>query len=218
MYTPPVATTDRTILRGIWTGICLEGRSSGWFEGCACRERAQAWSFRGSKSRNKVSVGEPAEGSLPILRVLLANSRRDFALRRADVPPRASTASGPSESASTESIAARREKGGNALYPRPTLFRVAKGRRLFSLFFLSPSFSFGRGYGRDLERGARRSSPCEARRVDFRKLGASLASKSLVSRDRPKSSFSPLRSSSLPLDSRQGCSTSRLWPTKLVKK
>jgi hypothetical protein len=26
----------------------------------------QTWSFRGSKSRNKVSVGEPAEGSLPI--------------------------------------------------------------------------------------------------------------------------------------------------------
>ena len=29
------------------------------------RELAQTWSFRGSKSRNKVSVGEPAEGSLP---------------------------------------------------------------------------------------------------------------------------------------------------------
>ena len=27
------------------------------------RELAQTWSFRGSKSRNKVSVGEPAEGS-----------------------------------------------------------------------------------------------------------------------------------------------------------
>ena len=26
---------------------------------------SQTWSFRGSKSRNKVSVGEPAEGSLP---------------------------------------------------------------------------------------------------------------------------------------------------------
>ena len=26
----------------------------------------RTWSFRGSKSRNKVSVGEPAEGSLPI--------------------------------------------------------------------------------------------------------------------------------------------------------
>ena len=29
------------------------------------REVDQTWSFRGSKSRNKVSVGEPAEGSLP---------------------------------------------------------------------------------------------------------------------------------------------------------
>ena len=32
---------------------------------CRCyREDDQTWSFRGSKSRNKVSVGEPAEGSL----------------------------------------------------------------------------------------------------------------------------------------------------------
>ena len=30
------------------------------------READQTWSFRGSKSRNKVSVGEPAEGSLVI--------------------------------------------------------------------------------------------------------------------------------------------------------
>ena len=29
------------------------------------RKVRQTWSFRGSKSRNKVSVGEPAEGSLP---------------------------------------------------------------------------------------------------------------------------------------------------------
>ena len=28
------------------------------------RKVSQTWSFRGSKSRNKVSVGEPAEGSL----------------------------------------------------------------------------------------------------------------------------------------------------------
>ena len=27
-------------------------------------ELDQTWSFRGTKSRNKVSVGEPAEGSL----------------------------------------------------------------------------------------------------------------------------------------------------------
>jgi hypothetical protein len=29
------------------------------------REAGQTWSFRGSKSRNKVTVGEPAVGSLP---------------------------------------------------------------------------------------------------------------------------------------------------------
>ena len=42
-------------------------RPSGRTERRVCRERDQAWSFRGSKSRNKVSVGEPAEGSLPIV-------------------------------------------------------------------------------------------------------------------------------------------------------
>ena len=33
-------------------------------ESAAFSEIGQTWSFRGSKSRNKVSVGEPAEGSL----------------------------------------------------------------------------------------------------------------------------------------------------------
>ena len=51
-------------------------RSSDWHllgsrvrsvEELVCREENQTESFRGSKSRNKVSVGEPAEGSLPIL-------------------------------------------------------------------------------------------------------------------------------------------------------
>jgi hypothetical protein len=31
---------------------------------CETGKTGQTWSFRGSKSRNKVSVGEPAEGSL----------------------------------------------------------------------------------------------------------------------------------------------------------
>ena len=31
-----------------------------------CREAGQTWSFRGTKSRNKVTVGEPAVGSLVI--------------------------------------------------------------------------------------------------------------------------------------------------------
>ena len=34
------------------------------------REDLQTWAFRGSKSRNKVSVGEPAEGSLLIVFLL----------------------------------------------------------------------------------------------------------------------------------------------------
>jgi hypothetical protein len=35
----------------------METTTAGW-------KVSQTWSFRGSKSRNKVSVGEPAEGSL----------------------------------------------------------------------------------------------------------------------------------------------------------
>ena len=35
-----------------------------------CWKAGQTWSFRGSKSRNKVTVGEPAVGSLPILGLL----------------------------------------------------------------------------------------------------------------------------------------------------
>jgi hypothetical protein len=31
-----------------------------------CGEAGQTWSFRGTKSRNKVTVGEPAVGSLAI--------------------------------------------------------------------------------------------------------------------------------------------------------
>ena len=41
-----------------WT---IAGSRRRWF-----REDSQTWAFRGSKSRNKVSVGEPAEGSLSI--------------------------------------------------------------------------------------------------------------------------------------------------------
>ena len=51
-------------------------RSSDWSGGgsnVASRfwEDDQTWSFRGSKSRNKVSVGEPAEGSLSFFSVVL---------------------------------------------------------------------------------------------------------------------------------------------------
>ncbi|MDB7878050.1 hypothetical protein PND86_23160, partial [Flavonifractor plautii] len=40
--------------------ICLEKGATPSQSG----EFGQTWSFRGTKSRNKVSVGEPAEGSL----------------------------------------------------------------------------------------------------------------------------------------------------------
>ena len=53
-------------------------RLSGRAERRVCRERDQAWSFRGSKSRNKVSVGEPAEGSFPYLPSHRAQGRRLF--------------------------------------------------------------------------------------------------------------------------------------------
>ena len=36
------------------------------------REVVLVRSFRGSKSRNKVSVGEPAEGSLPMMHVCIS--------------------------------------------------------------------------------------------------------------------------------------------------
>ena len=48
-------------------------RSSAWFSerlsgrSDLYRKDAQTGSFRGSKSRNKVFVGEPAYGSLPLL-------------------------------------------------------------------------------------------------------------------------------------------------------
>ena len=62
-------------------------RSSDWHllgsrvrsvEELVCREEDQTGSFRGSKSRNKVSVGEPAEGSFPYLPSHRAQGRRLF--------------------------------------------------------------------------------------------------------------------------------------------
>ena len=44
------------------------------------REAVQTLSFRGRRSRNKVSVGEPAEGSLSFLHPHLAYSDRFFSL------------------------------------------------------------------------------------------------------------------------------------------
>ena len=42
-----------------------------WFTLTVLREDVQTEAFRGSKSRNKVSVGEPAEGSLKVLALAL---------------------------------------------------------------------------------------------------------------------------------------------------
>ena len=47
-----------------WSGSDRKVASRFW-------EDDQTWSFRGSKSRNKVSVGEPAEGSLSFSVMLL---------------------------------------------------------------------------------------------------------------------------------------------------
>ena len=63
-YVPALCTHRPSLLPIEWIselhGLCVS-------IGCPLqldREVNQTWSFRGSKSRNKVSVGEPAEGSL----------------------------------------------------------------------------------------------------------------------------------------------------------
>jgi hypothetical protein len=49
-------------LSSVVLGLRIDVRK--WATIARRREAGQTWSFRGSKSRNKVSVGEPAEGSL----------------------------------------------------------------------------------------------------------------------------------------------------------
>ena len=71
-YVPALCTHRPSLLPIEWFSeaswlaptLCLVQRVGG-------REVVQTWSFRGSKSRNKVSVGEPAEGSLTRIHVLL---------------------------------------------------------------------------------------------------------------------------------------------------
>jgi hypothetical protein len=58
LYTPPVATTDWIAQWGLRTSLGRLATTT------LSRKVRQTQSFRGSKSRNKVSVGEPAEGSL----------------------------------------------------------------------------------------------------------------------------------------------------------
>lgn len=60
-YVPALCTHRPSLLPIEWLSEASGGR------GCRkafLAETGQTWSFRGSKSRNKVSVGEPAEGSL----------------------------------------------------------------------------------------------------------------------------------------------------------
>ena len=66
-----------TARRYYWLGVqvrclapCLHGSIL-----CGERKKFQAWVSRGSKSRNKVSVGEPAEGSVTHLIYLLVGLR-----------------------------------------------------------------------------------------------------------------------------------------------
>lgn len=61
LYTPPVAPTDWTIRQDVWS--CL------MYFGALSDEAPQTLSSRGRWSRNKVSVGEPAEGSLPLFSI-----------------------------------------------------------------------------------------------------------------------------------------------------
>src|SRR5205085_1864434 len=63
-YVPALCTHRPSLLPIEWLseafGLVQEGRQ----RQSRCWKVGQTWSFRGSKSRNKVSVGEPAEGSL----------------------------------------------------------------------------------------------------------------------------------------------------------
>ena len=59
LYTPPVATTDE-LFSEIFGGKLCDASCIA----VAIAKVDQTWWFGGSKSRNKVSVGEPAEGSL----------------------------------------------------------------------------------------------------------------------------------------------------------
>jgi hypothetical protein len=63
-YVPAIC-THRPSLLPIGCGIELDGDAGFCFRTDSCVEFQQYFSARGSKSRNKVAVGEPAAGSLP---------------------------------------------------------------------------------------------------------------------------------------------------------
>ena len=62
-YVPALCTHRPSLLPIEWLSEAsgVAGPEGDLSAGC---KPCQTWSFRGSKSRNKVSVGEPAEGSL----------------------------------------------------------------------------------------------------------------------------------------------------------
>ncbi|TPX30046.1 hypothetical protein SmJEL517_g06282 [Synchytrium microbalum] len=64
-YVPALCTHRPSLLPIEWLSE-TSGLSYWCFTALVFREVGQTWSFRGSKSRNKVTVGEPAVGSLHI--------------------------------------------------------------------------------------------------------------------------------------------------------
>src|SRR6201999_3748741 len=63
-YVPALCTHRPSLLPIEWLSEALGLVQECWQRQSRCWKVGQTWSFRGSKSRNKVSVGEPAEGSL----------------------------------------------------------------------------------------------------------------------------------------------------------
>lgn len=63
-YVPALCTHRPSLLPIEWLSEAFGLPQGGPATAFPRRKVRQTWSFRGSKSRNKVSVGEPAEGSL----------------------------------------------------------------------------------------------------------------------------------------------------------
>ena len=66
-YVPALCTHRPSLLPIEWSGELFGLWQRFWFAVLMPREDTQTLSFRGRRSRNKVSVGEPAEGSLSFL-------------------------------------------------------------------------------------------------------------------------------------------------------
>ena len=63
-YVPALCTHRPSLLPIEWLSEAFGLAQERLATATQSRKVDQTWSFRGSKSRNKVSVGEPAEGSL----------------------------------------------------------------------------------------------------------------------------------------------------------